>query len=133
MHQGDLPIPQTVSAAFLGSLCGITSSYLLGRTAGHYIILRYGKWVGIGQEQLDKAHAWFERFGKWGYSLGISSPAFGILPAYLPGWPPFVIRILPFLPIAGGLSGFPLFYRSVISLETIGSLSLKTLKSAIIS
>lgn len=42
MHKGKLAIPSTVLAAFLGSLCGITVSYWLGRTAGQYLITKYG-------------------------------------------------------------------------------------------
>lgn len=74
MHHGKLQIPPTIIAAVLGSLCGITSSYILGRTAGHFLICRYGKWIGIGQAQLDKAHAWFERFGKWTLFIGYFIP-----------------------------------------------------------
>jgi membrane protein DedA with SNARE-associated domain len=74
MHHGELQIPNTIIAAMMGSLCGITASYLLGRTAGHFLINRYGKWIGIGQEQIDKAHAWFERFGKWTLFIGYFIP-----------------------------------------------------------
>lgn len=74
MNKGELQIPHTVAAAFLGSLCGISLSYLLGRTAGHFLIQRYGKWIGVGQKQLDRAHAWFERFGKWTLFIGYFIP-----------------------------------------------------------
>jgi membrane protein DedA with SNARE-associated domain len=74
MHHGELKIPQTVIAALMGSLCGITASYLLGRTAGQFLVIRYGRWIGIGQAQIDKAHAWFERFGKWTLFFGYFIP-----------------------------------------------------------
>lgn len=74
MYHGDLHIPHTIIAAFLGSLCGITASYVLGRTAGHYLILRYGKWLGVGHKQINKAHSWFERFGKWALFIGYFIP-----------------------------------------------------------
>jgi membrane protein DedA with SNARE-associated domain len=74
MYNGKLPIPQTMIAVLLGSLCGITSSYYLGRTAGHYVIGRYGPWIGIGQTELDKGHLWFERFGKWALFVGYFIP-----------------------------------------------------------
>lgn len=74
MNHGKLHIPQTIIAAILGSICGITTSYLLGRTAGNFLVTRYGRWVGIKQEQLDKAHAWFERFGKWTLFFGYFIP-----------------------------------------------------------
>jgi len=74
MENGKLEIPQTIIAAFLGSLSGITLSYILGRTAGHFVIIRFGKWVGITQEHLDKAHAWFEHYGKWTLFFGYFIP-----------------------------------------------------------
>ena len=74
MLQGKLQIPQTIIAALLGSLCGITASYVLGRTAGNFLIIRYGRWIGIGQKQLDQAHTWFERFGKWTLFIGYFVP-----------------------------------------------------------
>ncbi len=74
MHHGELEIPATIAAALLGSMCGISSSYLLGRTAGLFLIHRYGRWVGIGQRQIDRGHAWFERFGKWSLIFGYFIP-----------------------------------------------------------
>jgi membrane protein DedA with SNARE-associated domain len=55
----------TLLAAYAGSMCGITLSYLIGRTAGAYLIHRYGRWIGITEEKYSKVHRWFERFGKW--------------------------------------------------------------------
>jgi len=74
MHHGELQIPHTIIAAMLGSICGITSSYILGWTTGHFLIERYGKWIGVGQTQIDKGHAWFERFGKWALFIGYFIP-----------------------------------------------------------
>lgn len=74
MHQGQLCIPQTMFAAYLGSLCGISLSYWIGHTAGLYLIERYGKWVGIGPKEQERAHQWFERFGKWTLFFGYFIP-----------------------------------------------------------
>lgn len=74
MHQGDLSIPSTIVAAILGSLSGITASYILGRTAGNFLIERYGGWLGIGPTQMNKAHAWFEHYGKWTLFFGYFIP-----------------------------------------------------------
>jgi membrane protein DedA with SNARE-associated domain len=70
MHSGHLPIPQTIMAAFGGSLVGITGSYLIGKTAGDYIMKREGKWIDSWKKHLHKAHYWFERFGKWSLFVG---------------------------------------------------------------
>lgn len=74
MKQGDLQIVPTVVAAYLGSMFGITVSYLIGRTAGFYLLHKYGRWVGITESRLQKAHEWFERFGKWTLTFGYFVP-----------------------------------------------------------
>ncbi len=74
MHKGKLYIPSTVIAALLGSLCGITVSYWIGRTAGQYLITKYGRWVGLTHERFERAHRWFEKFGKWALLIGYFIP-----------------------------------------------------------
>ncbi len=74
MQTGSLPITETFIAALGGSICGITASYLIGRTAGDYFIHHAGKWFGVTQKHIDKAHDWFERFGKWTLFIGYFIP-----------------------------------------------------------
>ena len=47
VYEGKLLLVPTVIAAFLGSACGITLSYGLGRTVGIYLISRFGHTVHI--------------------------------------------------------------------------------------
>lgn len=74
MHKGKLNIPLTVLFAYAGTICGISVSYLLGRTAGNFLLQRYGVWIGITHERLEKAHSWFERLGKWLLLIGYFIP-----------------------------------------------------------
>jgi len=74
MHKGSLPIVPTILAAFLGALSGISISYLIGRTAGHFLVTKYGSWVGLTQKRFQKAHDWFEKFGKWALLIGYFIP-----------------------------------------------------------
>lgn len=74
MKNGNLNIITTVLAAYIGSICGITISYLLGRTVGHYLINKYGGWIGATPSRLERIHQWFERFGKWTLSFGYFIP-----------------------------------------------------------
>jgi membrane protein DedA with SNARE-associated domain len=74
MAKGMLHIPSTILAAGAGSLCGITISYLLGLTGGHFLVQKYGKWVGITIERLEQAKKWFNRFGKWSLFIGYFIP-----------------------------------------------------------
>lgn len=63
----------TLLAAYGGSLCGISMSYLIGSTAGRFLLNKYShhRWVG---KHLQKAHRWFDRFGKWALLIGYFIP-----------------------------------------------------------
>lgn len=72
-------------AALAGSACGITISFVLGRTFGLKLIHRYGKYMRITEEHVRKAHAWFERVGHWGLTFGYFVPGVRHLTAYAAG------------------------------------------------
>jgi len=74
MAQGTLPIHSTVIAAYAGSMAGITISYLLGRTLGHYFVVKYGGWIGLTEDRLQKIRDWFDHFGKWTLVIGYFIP-----------------------------------------------------------
>ena len=57
-------------AALAGSWCGISLSYTIGRTAGIGVVHRFGKYLHITEERLDKVHAWFDRVGHWALFIG---------------------------------------------------------------
>lgn len=70
VNAGRLHFLPTVAAGFGGSICGITLSYVLGRTGAVWILEHYGplrRTVGV---HLPQAHAWFERYGKWSLFFG---------------------------------------------------------------
>ena len=56
MEQGYLPIVFTILAAYLGSVCGITVSYLLGKTFGIWLLHKYGKWFFLSEKKIAKGH-----------------------------------------------------------------------------
>lgn len=85
IYKGDLrPVP-TAAAAFLGSVCGITVSYGLGRTIGLYLIKRYGHLIRLRIEEVDRVEQWFDRIGKWGLLLGYFVPGVRHLIAIVAG------------------------------------------------
>jgi membrane protein DedA with SNARE-associated domain len=67
------PVPAAV-AAFLGSICGITLSYTLGRTCGAPLIEKYGRFVNLKMKHLDQVRRWFNRIGKWTLTGGYFFP-----------------------------------------------------------
>ena len=80
--RGDLALVPALASGFLGSALGITLSYALGRTLGHHLLQRYGRYVQLTHERLDRAHAWFERLGKWTLTFGYFVP--GLRPLAVP-------------------------------------------------
>lgn len=49
--------------AFVAALLGDNVGYLIGRFGGRALVLRYGRYVFITEERLDKAQAFFNRHG----------------------------------------------------------------------
>lgn len=74
IRNGQLHLHDTLIAAYLGSMVGITVSYILGRTVGFYFLHRYGGWLGLTEAKLMKAHNWFEKYGKWTLFIGYFIP-----------------------------------------------------------
>src|SRR5215468_8003428 len=70
IFKGHLRLAPAFCSAFLGSVCGITFSYILGRTFGLALIHRYGKYVHLTEDRIRKVHEWFERVGRWGLTFG---------------------------------------------------------------
>lgn len=70
VNTGRLHLIPTIGAGFAGSLCGITLSYVLGRTGAVWILEHYGplkRTVGV---HLPEAHQWFAKYGKWSLFFG---------------------------------------------------------------
>lgn len=72
-------------AVLAGAICGITLSYLLGRTFGLALIHRFGKYIHLTEERLAKAHRFFERAGHWSLTFGYFIPGVRHLTAYAAG------------------------------------------------
>jgi len=85
VQQGHLSLPLAFLAAFSGSACGITFSYVLGRTFGLKLIHRYGRYVGIREEHVEKAHTWFRHAGHWSLTFGYFIPGVRHFTAYAAG------------------------------------------------
>lgn len=72
--RGRLQPALTFVAGFAGSACGISLSYLIGRTIGHQAVNRYGRFVHLTPERLERVHRWFERIGEWLLAAGYFVP-----------------------------------------------------------
>ncbi len=85
VYKGEMSGPAVLGTVLAGSMCGITLSYLLGRSLGHWLIVRYGMWVRITPARLDMVHDWFARYGKWTLTLGYYLPGIRHVTAYTAG------------------------------------------------
>lgn len=69
-QEGRFDLGATIGVAFAGSLCGITLSYVLGRTGAIYVLERFSPFRRWVMPHLPRAQEWFGRFGKWTLPVG---------------------------------------------------------------
>jgi membrane protein DedA with SNARE-associated domain len=85
ISQDRLAALPSLVCALLGSVCGITVSYAIGRTFGLYLVQTFGRYVHVSHERLNRAHRWFQRMGRWSLALGYYVPGVRHLTAYVAG------------------------------------------------
>ena len=85
VYRGHLELGPTILAAFLGSCCGITVSYGLGRIFGIVLTTRFGRVLHVNPTKVEQVHVWFERVGHWGLLWGYFLPGIRHLTALLAG------------------------------------------------
>ena len=67
-------LPLAIGMATAGSLVGAVVGYYIGALGGRPLLDRYGRYVGIGEEDLDRADRWFDRWGGLAVFLGRMVP-----------------------------------------------------------
>jgi membrane protein DedA with SNARE-associated domain len=102
VYKGKLQLIPTVAAAFLGSVCGITLSYGLGRTIGNYLITKFGPAVQITGDKVTHVQTWFERVGKWGLLFGYYLPVVRHLIAFGAGVSKLPLSVFALFAFTGG-------------------------------
>ena len=70
ISRGTLTPVAAFFSALAGSWCGISLSYMLGRTLGIGVVHRFGKYLHITEERLLRVHQWFDRIGHWALVFG---------------------------------------------------------------
>lgn len=89
-------------AGTLGYLLGACIGWELGRRGGRTLIVRHGRWLHLGEANLVRAEAWFERYGRAAVLLGRVTP---------------VVR--SFISIPAGILATP--FAAYVALSAIGS------------
>lgn len=54
-----------VAAGVLGNLTGSVLTYWFGASGGRALLMRYGRYILINAEHVEKAERWFNRYGDW--------------------------------------------------------------------
>ncbi len=85
IYKGNLQLLPAFLSAYLGSIIGISISYAIGSTFGHYALIKYGHFIHITEERLKKAHNWFEKIGRWALLIGYFIPGVRHVVAILAG------------------------------------------------
>jgi membrane protein DedA with SNARE-associated domain len=103
VYKGHFHYLPTVAAAFAGSVCGITISYIIGRTGGLYLIHKYGRYVHLTKARLDRVHNWFERMGRWTLFFGYFMPGVRHFTAVVAGSSELEPHVFVLFAYSGGL------------------------------
>jgi len=102
VFEGRLQLFPTITAAFLGGVCGITISYGLGRTVGSYLVTKFGPAVQITEDKVTRVHTWFDRVGKWGLFFGYFLPGVRHLIAFGAGTSKLPLSVFALFAYTGG-------------------------------
>jgi membrane protein DedA with SNARE-associated domain len=94
VYKGELAYVPVIGAGVLGSACGMTVSYGLGRWFGMRLIQRLGGLVHLDAARLDASRAWYHRWGKVSVFFGYFVPGLRHVAAFVAGssglsWPLF--------------------------------------------
>lgn len=85
ISRGKLNLPATVLAAYLGAVCGISLSYVIGRFGGSLLLKKYGHWVRLTEKRIERTRLWFSRIGMWALFIGYFIPGIRHFTGYIVG------------------------------------------------
>ncbi|MFY7842816.1 MAG: DedA family protein [Rhabdochlamydiaceae bacterium] len=109
IKQGHLNLEKTFCAAILGSFCGITSSYLIGKYGIQLLMsAKLGKFR-LKEKSLEKTKKWIDRFGPYALSIGYFIPGVRHFTGLLTGATKLKYRIFCLFAYSGGLLWVTLF------------------------
>jgi len=90
-------------AATIGAAAGSLAGYLIGAWGGRPLLDRYGRYVHIHPDDLDRADAWFARYGGWAVLLARFVPLLRALINYPAGVARMPIRRFLLFSILGSI------------------------------
>jgi len=85
VFQGIINYPGAIMIAFMGTSCGITIGYVLGRTFGNPFIKRYAAKMHVNPDDIKYAEHFYNRYGKFALFIGYFIPGVRHLTAIFAG------------------------------------------------
>ncbi|PKN53308.1 MAG: DedA family protein [Deltaproteobacteria bacterium HGW-Deltaproteobacteria-13] len=85
IFQGHLNYPLAVVIAFLGTSCGITSGYFIGRLSDKFLLKKYSDKLHINPEHFENAEQFYRNYGKSALLIGYFIPGVRHLTAIFAG------------------------------------------------
>lgn len=73
-ENGRFNLVLVIFVASVGATLGAIVAYHLAKWLGRAVILKYGKYIGLNEGSLNKANAWFEKYGSYGVLIGHALP-----------------------------------------------------------
>ena len=104
VYRGELALVPAIGAGALGSACGMTVSYGLGRWLGMRLIHRFGRYVHLEAARLDASRAWYLRWGRLSLFGGYFVPGLRHVAAFVAGSSGLSWRAFAALGYSGGLA-----------------------------
>lgn len=84
-YLGRVDLPTALICSYLGSIIGISISFLLGAKLGLPFLLKYGTKIRLTPKRVHKAQRLFYKHGKWLLITGFFIPGVRHLTGYLAG------------------------------------------------
>jgi membrane protein DedA with SNARE-associated domain len=91
VHGTHLNLIAVIVAGVAGNVAGSYVAWAVGRFGGQAALRRWGRVIRLREHDLDRANAWFERYGAWAVLIGRCLPVvrtFISLPAGIAGMDP---------------------------------------------
>jgi membrane protein DedA with SNARE-associated domain len=77
--QGEMNLFLLILSGSIGGMLGAHFNYWLANKVGRKFIIKYGKYVLISEDSLNKIDHFFVRYGKFSISVGLITPGIGQL------------------------------------------------------
>ncbi|OCT12125.1 hypothetical protein A8709_30190 [Paenibacillus pectinilyticus] len=82
---GPFEFGTTLLVIYAGTMTGMIVSYVIGHRVGKPFLNRYGKWVKLTPNRIEKAEGWFKKYGLWTVFFGYFVPGVRHFTCYLSG------------------------------------------------